>query len=234
MALDESDFVDRDYEVARSATATAAPSTAVAPATAAVAGGARRAPTREELDSQLTATQQQLTKLREAQEQLERARAAVEELRRKRAEYQNGRDEMLQHLTRAIGILEKTELDARREAEQAARSLEGLRLSIHQVQSLNEQAWTEETWDAELNKALVTLENARMEWNSARLRWSVLDDQPANAEAQAASSQGNSLQTLFATASLGQLCRLGFALTWPLAAVGLVALAAFLVALAKH
>mgnify|MGYP003348738698 CR=1 FL=1 len=39
-----------------------------------------RAPTREDLDAQVTATQQQLAKLREAQEQLERARSELEEI----------------------------------------------------------------------------------------------------------------------------------------------------------
>lgn len=232
MALDETDFVDRDYQVARSGTpaTTPGPAPSLAPTSA---PSVRRAPTREELDSQLTATQQQLAKLREAQEQLERARAAVEELRRKRAEYQNGRDEMLQHLTRAIGILEKTELDARREAEQASRSLEGLRLAIHQVNALNEQAWTEETWDSELNKALVTLENARMEWNSARLRWPVLEDQPQSGP-NPSSVEPRDLPSFLAKASFAQLCRIGFGLTWPLGAVALLALLVALLALAKR
>jgi soluble cytochrome b562 len=230
MALDETDFVDRDYQVARAGTPATTPGPAASPTSTA---STRRAPTREELDSQLTATQQQLTKLREAQEQLERARAAVEELRRKRAEYQNGRDEMLQHLTRAIGILEKSELDARREAEQASRSLEGLRLAIHQVNALNEQAWTEETWDSELNKALVTLENARMEWNSARLRWPILEEQPQSVT-HLASSEPRDLPSFLAKASFGQLCRIGFALTWPLGAVALLALIGSLLALAKR
>lgn len=224
MALDETDFVDHDYQVARSGNTGPASVPSGAPA-----GGARKAPTREELDSQLTATQQQLTKLREAQEQLERARAAVEELRRRRAEYQNGRDEMLQHLTRAIGILEKTELDARREAEQASRSLEGLRTAIHSVTTLNDSAWTEENWDAELNKALVTLENARMEWNSARLRWPVLDGKGPEGAVTAAAGTADSKFGL-ANLSFGQLCRLGFALTWPLAAVALIAVIALVFA----
>ncbi len=220
MALDETDFVDRDYQVARSGNAGTTPSVIPSPA-----ASGRRAPTREELDSQLTATQQQLTKLREAQEQLERARAAVEELRRKRAEYQNGRDEMLQHLTRAIGILEKTELDARREAEQAARSLEGLRTAIQNVNGLNEQMWTEETWDTELNKALVTLENARMEWNSARLRWPVVDGQPSMGHgASGVGTDRSTLETIVRETDFGQLCRLGFALTWPLAAIATIVL----------
>ncbi len=229
MALDETDFVDRDYQVARSGT-TGPTSAPVAPGAAGPLTAPRRAPTREELDSQLTATQQQLAKLREAQEQLERARSAVEELRRRRAEYQNGRDEMLQHLTRAIGILEKAELDARREAEQAGRSLEGLRTAIHSVTALNDQAWTEETWDAELNKALVTLENARMEWNSARLRWPVLDGKPSEGAPAAAGAAATDSKLALTSLGFGALCRLGFALTWPLAAVALIAVLAVVLA----
>lgn len=228
MALDETDFVDHDYQVARSGNT--GPASVPPGAPGAPAATPRRAPTREELDSQLTATQQQLTKLREAQEQLERARAAVEELRRRRAEYQNGRDEMLQHLTRAIGILEKTELDARREAEQAARSLEGLRTSIHSVTTLNDSAWTEENWDAELNKALVTLENARMEWNSARLRWPVLDGKGPESASPTTGSVFGDPKFALTNLSFSQLCRLGFALTWPLAAVALIAVIALILA----
>jgi hypothetical protein len=37
-----------------------------------------------------------------------------------------------------------------------------------------------------------------------------------------------------ATQGFGELCRLGLALTWPLAAVGLAALAALLVFLMRH
>ena len=112
MAFDGTDFVDTDYSSPR--TGTTGP----------------RAPSREELDAQLTGTQQQLAKLREAQDQLERTRAAVEEMRRRHAEFTAGRTETLQSLTRGIGLLEKSEQDSRRDAEQLSRTLEGLRASL--------------------------------------------------------------------------------------------------------
>ena len=113
MPFDETEFVDRDYPASSSATATTAPrgATSLSP----------RAPTREDLDAQVTATQQQLAKLREAQEQLERARSELEEMRRRRAEFQNGRGEMRDQLTRAVGLLENAEFESRRNAEQMTR-----------------------------------------------------------------------------------------------------------------
>jgi DNA repair exonuclease SbcCD ATPase subunit len=201
MAFDGTDFVDTDYSGPRPTPP----------------GG--RAPTREELDAQLTGTQQQLAKLREAQDQLERARAAVEEMRRRRAEFTNGRAEMRQALTRGIGMLEKAELDARRDAEQLAKSLEGLRIALGQIERLNEQSWTAETWEQELTKALTAVENARMEHNAARLKWPVLDGQTPGAPTEPASERAGGLAGL----SLGQLCKLGLALTWPLAVATILA-----------
>jgi hypothetical protein len=84
MALDGTDFVDTDLRTSGGSS----PRLATAGQSVSMATG--RAPTREELDSQLTATQQDLAKLREAQEQLERAKAAIEEMRRRRGEC--GRD----------------------------------------------------------------------------------------------------------------------------------------------
>ena len=72
MAFEGTDFEDTDYSK---------------PRPSATPG---RAPTREELDSQLTGTEQHLAKLRETQEQLERARIALEEMRRRRAEFAAG------------------------------------------------------------------------------------------------------------------------------------------------
>jgi hypothetical protein len=71
MALDGTDFVDTDLRTSGGS------SPRLATASQSMPGGTGRAPTREELDSQLTATQQDLAKLREAQEQLERALLAL-------------------------------------------------------------------------------------------------------------------------------------------------------------
>src|SRR5208283_6247196 len=84
-----------------------------------------RAPTREEVDRKVVEAQQKLAELKRAQEELERERASLEELRRRQIEFQTGREEMLQHLTRGIGLLEEAEMTARRDAEQMARVLAG-------------------------------------------------------------------------------------------------------------
>ena len=204
MAFDGTDFVDADLSAPRT------PSQA------------NRAPTREGLDAQLTGTQQQLAKLREAQDQLERARAAVEEMRRRRAEFSAGRTEMLQSLTRGIGVLEKSEHESRQAAEQMAKSLIGLRESLEGVEKLNEQAWTSENWEQELTRALTTIENARREYLGACRNWPVLDARAERGEVEV--GDGSNPSASLASLPMGTLCRLGLALTWPLAVATFIGL----------
>lgn len=201
MAFEGTDFEDTDYGQSRPAAA------------------AGRAPTREELDAQLTGTQQQLAKLRETQEQLERARASLEEMRRRRTEFTLGLTEMRQQLTRGVGLLEKAELDARREAEQLARTLDGMRAAASSLEPLSDQAWTDENWEQELTRALTVIENARMEFNAARLKWPMLDGKTAPASSTA---NGEGGPASLAALPLKQLCKLGLALTWPLATAVLI------------
>lgn len=201
--FDESDFVDTEYQAERKAQAFAP----AAPATAS------RPPSREELESKVHETQRRLEELKRVQSDLERERSLLEEARRRRTEYQTGREEMIQHLTRGVGLMEEAELSARRDAEQMARTLQDLRDELGKVQALDEEAWTQDQYAVELTRALTTLEHARMEWNSARLKWSILvegaADRPA---AQALARPGLNLAEL----TFLQLCRLGLALTWPL------------------
>ncbi len=216
--FDESDFVDHDFQSAESA-----PS--------AVAGqggraGRYRAPTREELDTRVGEAQQKLAELRRAQEELERERAALEEARRRRAEWQTGREEMLQNLTRGVTLLEQAEFAARRDAEQMAKTLAGIREALSAVQSIREENWTQENWNAELTKALASIENARMEWNRARLKWALLNGPPAEGAAPNSSPLPAATWTEL---SFWDGCRLGAALTWPIAAVGVAGLVLWLI-----
>jgi hypothetical protein len=48
------------------------------------------------------------------------------------------------------------------------------REAVHKVQAINEQAWTSENHSVELTRAATTIENARMEWNAARLKFPLL------------------------------------------------------------
>jgi hypothetical protein len=132
-----------------------------------------------------------------------------------------------------LGLLEEAEFSARRDAEQMAKALTDLRDALAKVQAIHEEAWTKDNFEVELTRALTTLENGRMEWNAARLKFGVLSA-PATAGAEAEAAGPASVPAIFGTRSFGELCRVGFALTWPLAAVGLIALAVLVAILVRR
>jgi hypothetical protein len=217
--FDETDFIDRELQVHPAARAAANAPVTPAPI-------APRPPTREELEARVGETQSRIAELKRAQEELERERAKLDEARRRRAEFETGRAETLQQLTRGLGLLEQAEFNARRDAEQLAKTLVGFRDALAKVQAIQEQSWTQENWNTELTRALTHIENARMEWNAARLKWPVLDGvaaaDPAGAKAGQPRSGWPDAQSLWKT---------GLALTWPLAVavlLGVIVLAALL------
>jgi len=204
--LDRTDFVDTDFSTPRSA-----------------ATGA--SPPRPDLDVKVAETQQQLAALREQQERLERERAQLEEARRRQIEFSTGREEMVRAMTRGIGLLEQAEMAARRDADSMARSLAEFRQHLLKVNALDDQSWKPEQWNAEITAALTTIENARMEWNGARVKFPLLDKgadetAPSTLHDGPAAAHG----ALLGTADFAQLCRIGFALTWPvlLGAIGVI------------
>src|SRR6185503_4455155 len=103
----------------------------------------------------------------------------------------------------------------RRDAEQMAKALLDLREALSKVEAIHEETWSKDAFSVELTRALTILENARMEWNSARLKFPVLSG-PVSEEGVAA-PEVEASAAVFATQSFGQLCRLGLAMTWPLA-----------------
>jgi hypothetical protein len=220
---DATEFIDGDFEAHKS------------PAAALSAGSfsSERAPTREEVDLRVAETQQRLTEKKRELEELERRRAGLEETRRRQTEFGAGRQEMIQHLTRGVGLLQEAEFNARRDAEQMSKVLAGLQESLTKVQALHEEGWSRENFDVELTRALTTLENARMEWNSARLKFPLLSG-AAQEDGADASGSGGPPPSFFETHTFGELCRLGFAFTWPVAGVLLAALATVLVILLRR
>jgi len=219
---DPSEFVDQDLTAPKSPYAAAS----------SFASAMQRAPTREEVDSKVADAQQKLAELKRAQEELERERAALEETRRRQIEFQTGRQEMIQHLTRGLGLLEEAEFGARHEAEQMARFIADFREALTKLQAIHEEGWNKENFNVELTRALTVIENARMEWNSARLKFRVLADDAAELKPAAASKP--TAVSPFEGRSFAELCKLGLALTWPLAVVALLAGIALIVVLVRR
>src|SRR6266478_4311112 len=146
---DATEFVDGDLEPVKSQYS----------GTPAATSLPRRAPTREEVDSRVADAQQKLVELKRAQEELERERATLEETRRRQMEFQTGRQEMIHHLTRGLGLLEEAEFNARRDVEQMAKALVDLRDALAKVEGIHQESWTKDNFTVELTRALTTLEN---------------------------------------------------------------------------
>ncbi len=220
---DAAEFIDGDFQAQKSP----------ASAWSAGTGQSQRAPTREEVDSRVAEAQKKLAELKREQDELERQRSALEETRRRQMEFQTGRQEMIQNLTRGVGLLEEAEFSARRDAEQMAKALVDLRDALAKVGAIHEEAWTADNFNTELTRALTTLENARMEWNAARLKFPVLSGPLPEGGATAVDTAAPRPSVL-ATHSFGELCRFGVALTWPLVLVALLALALLAALLLRH
>lgn len=219
---DATEFVDADYQFGQST----APAAETDWSTT-----AESAPTPEEVDAQVAEKQQKLAELRRAQDELERERTALEEVRRRQREFQAGRQEMLQNLTRGVGLLEEAELSARRDAEQMGKTLADFKDALAGLEAIREETWTSENFSIELTRALTAIENARMEWNSARVKLPLLTGGTQTTVATpAAASAISSITNL----SFWQLCRLGLALTWPLLLAALAALGVFIAILATR
>ncbi len=218
---DATEFVDTDFQAQKSPFGSTVP-----------ASDPLRAPTRDEVDRKVVEAQQKLAELKRAQEDLERERAALEELRRRQTEFQTGRQEMIHHLTRGLGLLEEAEFNARRDAEQMVKTVADFRDALDKIQAIHDETWTKDNFSIELTRALTTIENARMEWNSARLKFTVLTGE-TKAEAGPEAAPVSAASPL-ANASFGELCRFGLAMTWPLVLVALAALAVLVAVLLRR
>ena len=108
------------------------------------------------------------------------------------------------------------------------------REALLKVQTIQDETWTKENFQIELTRALTTIENARMEWNSARLKLPVLAGE--NKPAAMADKQSATTSTALSLAEMpfGQLCKVGLALTWPLLLVALAALGVFVAVLLRR
>jgi len=208
---DTTEFVDTDFQTQKSSYGSTTS-----------AGDPLRAPTREEVDRKVVEAQQKLAELKRAQEGLERERAALEELRRRQNEFQTGRQEMVHSLTRGLGLLEEAEFNARRDAEQMVKTVADFRDALEKIQTIHEEGWNKENFSVELTRALTTIENARMEWNAARLKFPILSGEtPEKPQTETAPAPAVSP---FASLNFVELCKIGLALNWPLVLVALGAI----------
>jgi septal ring factor EnvC (AmiA/AmiB activator) len=218
---DSTEFVDTDFQTHKS------------PYAAASTNDPLRAPTRDDVDRKVVEAQQKLAELKRAQDDLERERSSLEELRRRQTEFQTGRSEMIHNLTRGLGLLEEAEFNTRRDAEQMAKTIADFRGALTKIEAVRDETWTKENFSVELTRALTAIENARMEWNAARLKTPALSPE-ALKKTEVENMPPPAVVSPFASLGFGGLCKIGFAFTWPLMLIALAALGVFVAILLRR
>ena len=159
----------------------------------------------------------EMIKLRQREADIQKQITNLEETERRQAEYHASREEMEKALTRGITILNEETIQAKRNAKQLEDTLQTFSEMLDKIKHLNHEAWSEKEYSSELTKALSLLENARMEWNSARIKISSLDGTKSTTVSQNSDDlSGSALFEKINALSFSQIFKLGAILQWPI------------------
>ena len=177
----------------------------------------------ELLDSQVQKAQEQLLQLRRQAEVIEKQKRELEELSRRQEELERGRAEMTDKLSRSLVILEREGYDSQKKLEQIRATHESFTQHLQLLESIDPKSWNPTELPKELSRALSTVDDARTEFSQqrSRLEASGGDSSEINLPEVASGTAG------LGGKSFGQWVQIGFAVTLPLIAFGILALLIF-------
>jgi molecular chaperone GrpE (heat shock protein) len=171
----------------------------------------------EDLSQELQEQQERLLELRRQQEEVERRKTELEDLNKRRSELSIGQKTMRERLTRAITVLERSEYESRREIEQLQIIRETFNDHLGQIEGISPGAWTPETIDEELTKALSKIDHAQSIYNQSRAKIDALSGRDitdgSNTEVDDEDTDRASSES---EVPFAELVRRGFALSLPL------------------
>ena len=181
----------------------------------------RMAKHKQDMDEQVVTAMQELERLRARQENLEKEKRELEEIRRKQEEYERGKREMVERFNQSLLTLEKDELQATRLAELLGATRARFKTLLADVQSLNDELWSEDQFRDELNKAITVIEDARMEYNKSMSRIDTLTGpaKPGGVPHQPVIFEEGRFGSEQPDKSFGHWVKIGFAVSLPLIVV---------------
>ena len=127
----------------------------------------RLARQKEETSAQMAGAVKEIEQLRHRQETLEKERGELEELRRRQEQYERDKRDMVQKLGRSVVLLEKEERQAARMVELLSAMRDKFGETLEEINGIDEQGWSDEQFDEELNRALAIVEDARQTYRQA-------------------------------------------------------------------
>jgi predicted RNase H-like nuclease (RuvC/YqgF family) len=123
-----------------------------------------------ELDLKVQRYEEQLLDLKRQQDEIARQKRELDELSRKQREFDDGKRDIVEKLTRGLVVLEREELEVKRELEQIKNVRHGFAEHLNQVEGLNPADWSAEDLPNELTKALARVDQAKTVHNQSRAR----------------------------------------------------------------
>jgi predicted RNase H-like nuclease (RuvC/YqgF family) len=154
--------IEPDYSDEPELLPSAAPNDAALPADA--------TSTANEINLKVQHVQEQLLDLKRQQEEIERQKRELEELSRKQREFDEGRRDIVEKLTRGLVLLERQELEVKRELEQIKIVRDSFAEHLGQTENLNPADWSSEELPSELTKALARVDQAKAIYSQSRAR----------------------------------------------------------------
>jgi hypothetical protein len=235
----QTDFVDDDLTVGRSASGRARADDPIDD----ISGGGdipvraiselsigKLADRKQQMNTGMVKAINEIERLRQRKEELEAGKRYLEELSQKQEEYETGKREMIERLNEGIVALEKKELQHAQLTDLIIASRNRFKEILDEIENIDEESWSDDRFRQELYKALVIVDDGRMEYNKALAKIEVLEgsgesvlDRRAVASALQARIAGGGEK------SFGYWMKVGIAVTLPVVVLAAVFMAAYLV-----
>lgn len=178
-------------------------------------------PTSQELQDQVQRAKAELEELRRRSEQIERDKLRLEELSRKQEEFETGKADLLDKFTRAAVVIQRETQDAEKRLDQLHGIHEAFTAHQRALDSINPKAWAGLDLAKELSKALSTLDDARAEYQRSQPKLSLEPIEEPRAEGGVPAEYE---EYYAAEKGFFYWLKAGFAFTFPLLVVSVLAL----------
>jgi hypothetical protein len=121
----------------------------------------------EHLDEQVQKAQDELAQLRKRQELIERQKRELEEMSKRQDQFNAGRTEVVDKLTRAVVVLEREKYEAQRRVETLEAIDESFRSHLELLDGIDPKSWEGQDLNKELTRALSAVDDARTEYSKS-------------------------------------------------------------------
>jgi DNA repair exonuclease SbcCD ATPase subunit len=176
----------------------------------------REGATEEQLENQVAKAQEQLLALKRQQDLIERQKRELEELSRKQAEFEDGKADIVEKLTRSLGIIERQSYETQKRYEQLNATRESFLQHLGTLEALDSRNWDKANLAKELPRALGLIDEARADYAKGRSRLN------AEAPVEVIREEGEPDEAASAEGTFLYWLKAGFAFTLPLLILGVI------------